>query len=157
MVGFANSDEMWYSILKIHAAYAAGRRAAMRAVEKRKPVWGDALAALVILMAAAVLLLALPARRGSGLRAVVTVEGETVWSCSVEGADQPVRYTVEGEYPLMLEVSAAGVCVVETSCPGEDCRHTGIISQAGQQIICLPNRTVVTLQGGDPSYDAVIG
>ena len=136
---------------------SAEREANMKAAEKRKPVWGDALAALVILAAAGALLLALLPRSGGELTALVTVNGETVWTCPLEGLTEPVQYTVEGEYPLTLEISGHGVRVMESACPGEDCRHTGLISGAGQQIVCLPNRTVVTLNGDDPSFDAVVG
>lgn len=129
----------------------------MKAAKNRKPVWGDALVALIIVAAALCSLLALPKTRGDGLTALVTVNGSTVWSCSLAHAAEPIRYEVEGEYPLTLEVSDRGVRVVEASCPGEDCRHTGLISKAGQQIICLPNRMVITLQGGTPSYDAMTG
>lgn len=129
----------------------------MRAIQKRKPVWGDGVAALLILAAAVLLLAILPSRGGDELTAVVTVDGEQVWTCPLEGINQPVAYTVAGEFPLTLEVSSTGVWVVEASCRGEDCRHTGTISSAGQQIVCLPNRTVVTLQGDNPSFDVVIG
>jgi len=129
----------------------------MNAAKKRKPVWGDALAALVILAAAGLLLFALFPRGGGALTALVTVDGEAVWTCPLEDLKEPLLYTVDGAYPLTLEVSKDGVRVAETSCPGEDCRHTGLIARAGRQIVCLPNRTVVTLQGDDPSYDAVTG
>ena len=129
----------------------------MKAAQKRRMVWGDVLVALIILIAAALVLIALPARNGDSLTAVVSVNGETVWTCPLESLTESTRYTVGGAHPLTLEVSQTGVQVVETSCPGEDCRHMGTISAAGQQIVCLPNRTVVALIGDNPSYDAVIG
>lgn len=129
----------------------------MNAVKKQKPTWGDALVALTILAAAVLILIALPNRGGTVLTAVVTMDGETVLTCPLDEIGPLTLYTVDGEYPLTLELSANGVRVTETSCPGEDCRHMGIIAKAGQQIVCLPNRTVVALQGSDPSYDAVTG
>lgn len=129
----------------------------MNAAKKRKPVWGDTLVALAILAAAGMLLFALLPRSAGQLTALVTVDGEAVWSCPLKDLKEPVSYTVDGAYPLTLEVSKDGVRVVETSCPGEDCHHMGWITKAGQQIVCLPNRTVVALQGDDPSYDAVTG
>ena len=129
----------------------------MKAAEKRKPTWGDALVALLILAAAVCSLLFLPKPHGDGLTVFAAVDGETVWSCALETSSGSIRYQVEGEYPLTLEVSDGGVRVAETSCPGEDCRHMGWISKAGQQIVCLPNRMVIALQGDTPAYDAVIG
>lgn len=129
----------------------------MHAVKKQKMTWGDALAALVILIAALLILIALPNRSGDKLNAVITVNGESVLNCPLAELDEPILYTAEGEYPLTLELSKEGVRVVETSCPGEDCRHMGTISKAGQQIVCLPNRTVAALNGDNSSYDAVTG
>lgn len=129
----------------------------MNAAKKQKPVWGDALVALVILAVAVWSLFVLPTQRGDQLTVVATVDGNTVWTCSLDNLSEPALYTVEGEYLLTLEVSENGVRVIETSCPGEDCRYTGLISQTGQQIVCLPNRTVVTLKGNDSHYDAVTG
>lgn len=129
----------------------------MNAAKNRKPVWGDALAALAILVAAGLLLFVLFPRGGDELTAFVTVDGETVWVCPLEGQHDSVRYTVEGEYPLTLEATKDGVWVVESTCPGADCHHTGVISKGGQQIVCLPNRTVIALKGEAPSYDAAVG
>lgn len=132
-------------------------RITMKAAQKRRMVWGDALVALVILAAGVLILFFLPDRGGTTLTAVVTVDGETVLTCPLEELEELMLYTVDGDRPLTLELSVGGVRVVETSCPGEDCRHMGTISAVGQQIVCLPNRTVVALLGSDPSYDAVTG
>ena len=129
----------------------------MKASRKQRPVFGDMLVALIILAAAGALLLALLPPSAGERTVRVTVNGETVWTCALESQREPILYTVEGECPLTLELSGEGVRVVETSCPGEDCRHTGLIARAGQQIVCLPNRTVITLEGGIPSFDAVTG
>lgn len=129
----------------------------MKAVKKTRPTIGDGLIALSILAAALLVLLLLPGQKSRGMTAKVLSDGELLWSGSLESLTEPVLYTVEGEYPLTLELSSSGVRVVQSACPGGDCRHTGAISRAGQQIVCLPNRTVVMLEGDAPSYDAVIG
>ena len=129
----------------------------MKAAKKRKPVWGDALVALLLVAAAVWSIFALPKPRGGGVTIHVMRDGDTVWTCALEKTMEPIRYQVEGDYPLMLEVTEDGVRVAETCCPGGDCFHMGMISKAGQQIVCLPNRLVVTLQGGVPAYDAVTG
>ena len=49
------------------------------------------------------------------------------------------------------------VCIGESACPSQDCVHTGWISRAGEQIICLPNRLVISLTGGQQEFDAVTG
>ena len=50
-----------------------------------------------------------------------------------------------------------GVRVVESDCPTQDCVHTGQISHAGQSIVCLPARIVITLVGTNTDYDVIAG
>ena len=61
------------------------------------------------------------------------------------------------DYPLTLRLEPGRVCIGESACPSQDCVHTGWISRAGEQIICLPNRLVISLTGGQQEFDAVTG
>lgn len=129
----------------------------MQAAQRKRAAWGDLLVGAVILIFAAVLAFFLLSRSQRALTAQVVLDGELVLSCRLDELEDPMQYQVEGEYPLTLELSRGGVRVLETTCPGEDCRHMGTVSTVGRQIICLPNRLVVTLQGETASYDAMTG
>ena len=53
-----------------------------------------------------------------------------------------------------------GVQVEHADCPTQDCVHTGIITRAGQSIVCLPARIIIRLEGGsepDGGPDLIIG
>ena len=113
--------------------------------------------AAAILVLAALLALMLFPRKQQAARVQVEQDGELVYSCVPGELEEPVYYQAEGEYPLILEISPDGVRVSETECPGEDCMHMGKISLTGERIVCLPNRLVVTLVGGEGVYDAVTG
>lgn len=118
---------------------------------------GDLLAVAAILALAVVSAVCLFPRNQQGLTAQVMQNGEVLLTRSLESLTEPIVYSVEAAYPLTLELSGQGVRVLETACPGQDCRHVGLITEAGQQIVCLPNRLVVTLQGEPDSYDAITG
>ena len=118
---------------------------------------GDFLVAAGILVLAAALAFALFPRGKQGLTVQVTRDGEMLLSRSLKEISEPVKVEVNGQYMLVLELSEHGVRVVETACPGQDCRHMGTITKAGQQIVCLPNRLVVALQGDVLSFDAMTG
>ena len=96
---------------------------------------------------------------GGALTASVVLDGETVAEYDLSALDGPVTLTPEGTaYPLTIELTPEGVRIAESACPGQDCVHTGWISRAGGQIICLPNRLVISLAGdADPGFDAVTG
>lgn len=129
----------------------------MGAARQKKMTKGDLLTALIILALAAALAAALFSRSSDAVQVRVEQDGKLVYSCIPDELKEPVYYLVEGEYPLTLEISPDGVRVCESKCPGGDCMHTGQISSAGERIVCLPNRLVVTLVGGEGGYDAVTG
>lgn len=64
---------------------------------------------------------------------------------------------VEGEKGrVVIEVKDGGVRVVESSCLQKICVNTGRINRPGQNIICLPNKVLVTIEGKESSkVDAV--
>lgn len=65
--------------------------------------------------------------------------------------------TTEGENVIVVE--GGKVRVESADCPNQDCVHQGEISQAGQQIVCLPHKLVVSIQADGEStgatYDVV--
>ena len=129
------------------------------AADRRRPVWGDGLVALLVALAAAALLFALRPESGNFLTASVVLEGETIATYDLSALTGPVELEVEGAaYPLTVRAEPGRICVAESSCPGRDCVHTGWVSRAGGQIICLPNRLVISLTGsGSDEIDAVTG
>lgn len=129
----------------------------MQAQQRKRAAWGDMVVGLIILIAAAILAALLFSRSEQAMTAQVVLDGEVILSCRLDVLEETQLIPVEGEYSLVLEMSSAGVRVVKTQCPGEDCMHMGMISQAGEQIVCLPNRMVVSLHGNDAGYDAVTG
>ena len=136
-----------------------------------------------LLVVAAVLLLAVclgarfwgrlgaaPVQNG-GLSVVVEIDGQEVDRFALADVMTEGRiYTNNG---ITLTVAASGIIeqdmqtgkqsetlgvrVLESDCPTQDCVHTGQISKAGQSIVCLPARIVITLVGTSADYDAIVG
>lgn len=131
--------------------------------EGLRPTPGDLALILLVAVAAAVLLFVLrPRGEDGGLTAVVSLDGTVVAEYALAEYDQPTLVSVEGApYPIVLELSPDGVRVAESHCPGEDCLRTGAIHAAGEQIICLPNKLILSLEGDSntptPDIDAVAG
>lgn len=42
-----------------------------------------------------------------------------------------------------------------SDCKGQDCVHQADISQTGESIICLPNKVVLEVTGGNGDFDSV--
>ena len=64
--------------------------------------------------------------------------------------DESTQYT----YYNIVEIKDGEVSVTGASCKNQVCVRHGAISRAGESIVCLPNRLVVTIEGGE-GYDAV--
>lgn len=130
----------------------------MNTLPKLKPTKADALLALAIALLAALLgarAWFAPATDGA-LTVVVSVDGAEAERFPL--GDAAREYTNNG-YTVRVEATAEGVRVARADCPTRDCVRTGVISRAGQSIVCLPARVVVTLAGApsDADFDAVAG
>jgi hypothetical protein len=63
----------------------------------------------------------------------------------------PVKYGT-----MRIELKGGAVRVAEAECPQQLCVNSGWIRQAGQSIVCVPNRIIIELQGGPAiPYDGV--
>ena len=108
------------------------------------------IAALLVLSAAMFVLCRPGGEAGS---ATVYVDGEAVRTLSL--SDDGEFVWSEGERSVRIVVEDGCVRVADSSCPDRDCVRAGAISQAGQSVVCLPNRVSVVL-AGDAAPDAVL-
>lgn len=129
------------------------------AAERRRPTLWDGLVALAVVACAVVLLILLRPASGTSVTAVVTLDGEISAQYRLDRLEEPVSLPLDdAPYPLTIRVEPGRICIEHNQCPTQDCVHTGWISRPGQQIICLPNRLVISLVGaGADDFDAVTG
>ncbi len=82
---------------------------------------------------------------------VITVDGDAYGTYDL-AADQTVD--INGTNTLVIHNGQADM--KDADCPDKLCVHQKAISRDGESIICLPNRVVVTIKGGEKSeLDAV--
>ena len=129
------------------------------AADRARPTPGDALVVLAVLAAAGALFFALLPRGGNFLTARIVLDQEVVREISLSALTETVTFDVPGaEYPITIEAQPGRIRVAHSDCPSQDCVHTGWVSRAGGQIVCLPNRLIIALEGSDaPLGDAVTG
>jgi hypothetical protein len=57
---------------------------------------------------------------------------------------------------LRLRIENNSICVIDSSCPEKICIRQGRISRRGEIIVCVPNETVVIIDGKEGNaFDAV--
>lgn len=118
----------------------------------------DALVALIIalLAVAAALWFYLPRSQSGQLSVVISVAGEE--TRRVPLSDFTETTVTAGGYTLRVSTRDGGVAVTDSDCPTQDCVHTGVITRAGQSIVCLPAQVVVHLEGTAPDApDVIVG
>ena len=94
--------------------------------------------------------------RTPGAEVVITIDGEEFMRLDLNG-DASVTVG-EGEHQNVVSIKNGAVCVSEASCPDHVCMNSGWKKYDGETIVCLPNKLVVTVEGGeDAGLDAVAG
>ena len=91
-----------------------------------------------------------------GNSVVISIDGEEVERTPLCDYSGQHVYT-GGGYTLTVESADGWVDVIRSDCPTQDCKHSGAISRAGQSIVCLPARIVITLVGTNADYDVIVG
>lgn len=88
----------------------------------------------------------------TGYAVEVAVDGQVVATLPL---NTPTQWVIpgaeEGENTLVIADGQA--TVTDASCPDGICVRHPAISRAGESIICLPNRVVITVVGGSPRVD----
>ncbi|MBD5134307.1 MAG: NusG domain II-containing protein [Clostridiales bacterium] len=102
------------------------------------------IAALLVLGGALALFLYVT-RQGGGYVSV-QIGGETVMELPL-GEDTRIVLG-QGAHTNTLVIENGTVRVIEASCPDQICVNHGAVQYAGESIVCLPHRLVVTVEGG---------
>ncbi|MCI8699483.1 MAG: NusG domain II-containing protein [Oscillospiraceae bacterium] len=106
----------------------------------------DVLLAAALLLLGGALALFLLATRREGGTVRVQIDGETVMELPL---DQDARLVLgEGEGTNTLTVSGGTAQIVQADCPDQVCVRQGAVRYAGESIVCLPHRLIVTIEGG---------
>lgn len=129
------------------------------AAERTRPTVWDGVVALAVLAAAGVILFLFRPQGGNFLTARIVLDNRLVSELPLSQLTEPVTLDVPGaQYPIAVEADTGRVRIAHSGCPGQDCVHTGWVSRSGGQIVCLPNRLVISVAGsGSPEVDAVTG
>ena len=115
---------------------------------------GDILAVAVPLVLAVVLFCAfLPGKAQEALKAEIYLDGRLVKTVSLR---EEQSFVLEGDWRNTVSVKDGRICVSHSDCPGEDCVHSGWISEPGRSIVCLPNRVEVRITGAS-EVDFAVG
>lgn len=116
--------------------------------EMLKRIRGDIILILV-LITASVLLFVLKDNGKDGKLLKVSVNGSEICTLNL---DEDTEYEIQGFISKNILIIENGKArMKEAGCPDKLCVKQGDISKAGESIICLPNRIIVSVEGGEES------
>ena len=115
---------------------------------------GDCIAiALVVVLAIGIGLLFLPSSDAGEAVVQIYRNGELLRELPLSAEE---RVEITGKYANTVELRDGAVAIVHSTCPGEDCVHSGRISKAGRSLVCLPNGVEIRIVGSR-DIDFVVG
>ncbi len=85
-----------------------------------------------------------------GRTAVISVDGRDYMTVSLDKDDE-----ITLENGVKIIVSDGKIGFTESDCPDLVCVHTGMLSKAGDVAACVPNKTVISVSGGEASVDTL--
>lgn len=93
--------------------------------------------------------------RSEGGTAVIIKDGNEIQRLSL---DRDTEYVVgEGKDLNKVVIRDGKAYVSEAGCPDKICVKTGAVCYEGETIVCLPNKLVVRIEGGETSsVDAIV-
>jgi hypothetical protein len=86
---------------------------------------------------------------------VVTVDGETYGTYGLD-TPQEVSVEIQGTVTNVITIADHTATMTEADCPDHLCMKQGSISYDKENIVCLPNKVVVTVEAQESAeFDAV--
>lgn len=108
----------------------------------------DIILILVILAAAMCVWRVWESKKNIGTYAVVLVEGEETMRLPLE-QDKTIRLERDDGGYNILEIQNGVADITDASCPDHICVDSHGISNVGETITCLPNKTVIQIVDND--------
>ena len=87
-------------------------------------------------------------------------DGKLTETVNLSGVSEPYMFSAASGFGVnLIDVEPGRIRVLEASCPDGLCVRQGWVSSGFVPIVCLPNRLVITFEGGhsDNGVDAVVG
>ena len=95
----------------------------------------------------------LAARSGGGSTVRITVDGELYGTYPLS-RDNTIVIEQNGHHNEVL-IENGSVRMKNADCANQICVNDGAISKTNQSIICLPNRVMVEITGGEEEFDVI--
>ncbi|WP_186435405.1 NusG domain II-containing protein [Acetivibrio clariflavus] len=87
--------------------------------------------------------------------AVIKVKDKVVKSIDLSSVTEPQRIEISGKYNQVVLVEKGRIRFVEAECPDKVCVNTGWLYDKGDMAVCIPNNTMIKIEGQSSKVDIV--
>jgi len=87
--------------------------------------------------------------------AVIKKDNKIIRSIDLDNIENPERITVEGKYTDIILVEKGRIRFENANCPDLVCVKTGWLSEKGDLAVCLPNQTIIKIEGETEEVDGI--
>lgn len=87
--------------------------------------------------------------------AVIKQDDKEVKRIDLDTVNEPLEIKISGAYDETILVEKGRIRFKEADCPDKVCVKTGWLSSKGDMAVCLPNRTMIKIEGQSKDVDIV--
>ena len=116
---------------------------------------GDAVIVALLLVGAAGIWGLFAAQQTGSLYGEIWQDGKQIHQIRLSDSYENTIVVTGENYTDTIEISGSKMRFVSADCPDRVCVHTGWISKSGQLAVCIPNRVMIRITGGEAEVDAV--
>lgn len=87
--------------------------------------------------------------------AVIKQNNQEIKRIDLDAVTEPQRLKVTGRYNNVILIENGQVRFEKADCPDQVCVKTGWQTQNGDAAVCLPNQTIVKIEGENKNVDGV--
>ncbi|MHC6179482.1 NusG domain II-containing protein [Clostridium sp. JNZ X4-2] len=93
--------------------------------------------------------------KGSHKTAVIKQDGKIIKTIDLDKVKdkQQFRIKYNTSHFNLVEVEKGKIRIADADCPDKICVKTGWISKPGENIVCLPHKLIINIQGNNSKYD----
>ncbi len=78
---------------------------------------------------------------------VIKQDSKVIRKIDLDTVEKPERIVVPGDYKNVILIEKGRAKVLESKCPDGICVKAGWLENSGDSAICLPNKTIVKIEG----------
>ena len=114
---------------------------------------GD-IAVIAAIIVAALIFAYMSISGGENLQAVITVDGEVIETIDLSSVKEKITIIPDTQPEIVIVAENGEIRFESAECEDKLCVNTGSLKKGGDTAVCLPAKTVITVEGSD--VDAVV-